>query len=75
MSPTHQYLSNDTTFSQIKSRVPVPLSITTLYIFHNTLPVLDRSIWVPKYAELFADSKSGDKIEKKFSDKSYEKTF
>ena len=24
MSPTHQYLSNDTTFSQIKSR-PVPL--------------------------------------------------
>ena len=27
MSPTHQDLSNDTTFSQIKSRVPVPLSI------------------------------------------------
>jgi len=26
MSPTHQDLSNDTTFSQIKSRVPVPLS-------------------------------------------------
>ena len=25
MSPTHQDLSNDTTFSQIKSRVPVPL--------------------------------------------------
>ena len=24
MSPTHQDLSNDTTFSQIKSRVPVP---------------------------------------------------
>ena len=26
MSPTHQDLSNDTTFSQIKSHVPVPLS-------------------------------------------------
>ena len=26
MSPTHQDLSNDTTFNQIKSRVPVPLS-------------------------------------------------
>ena len=25
MSPTHQDLSNDTTFNQIKSRVPVPL--------------------------------------------------
>ena len=29
MSPTHQDLSNDTTFSQIKSRVPVPLSMQT----------------------------------------------
>ena len=27
MSPTHQDLSNDTTFSQIKSRVPVPLTL------------------------------------------------
>ena len=27
MSPTHQDLSNDTTFSQIKSRVPVPIRI------------------------------------------------
>ena len=27
MSPTHQDLSNDTTFSQIESRVPVPLSL------------------------------------------------
>jgi len=27
VSPTHQDLSNDTTFSQIKSRVPVPLSM------------------------------------------------
>ena len=26
VSPTYQDLSNDTTFSQIKSRVPVPLS-------------------------------------------------
>ena len=29
MSPTHQDLSNDTTFSQIKSRVPVPLRTST----------------------------------------------
>ena len=27
MSPTHQDLSNDTTLSQIKSRVPVPLDV------------------------------------------------
>ena len=26
VSPTHEDLSNDTTFSQIKSRVPVPLN-------------------------------------------------
>ena len=33
MSPTHQDLSNDTTFSQIKSRVPVPLrSKTTFFL-------------------------------------------
>ena len=30
VSPTHQDLSNDTTFSQIKSRVPVPLSNVAL---------------------------------------------
>ena len=30
MSPTHQDLSNDTTFSQIKSRVPVPLSASRI---------------------------------------------
>ena len=29
MSPTHQDLPNDTTFSQIKYRVPVPLSFLT----------------------------------------------
>ena len=34
MSPTHQDLSNDTTFSQIKSRVPVPLSTTHPSIFN-----------------------------------------
>ena len=30
MSPTHQDLSNDTTFSQIKSCVPVPLRTKTI---------------------------------------------
>ena len=30
VSPTHQDLSNDTTFSQIKSRVPVPSTDLTL---------------------------------------------
>ena len=35
MSPTHQDLSNDTTFSQIKSRVPVPLrAIPVLYVLY-----------------------------------------
>ncbi len=31
VSPTHQDLSNDTTFSQIKSRGPVPLILPILY--------------------------------------------
>ena len=33
MSPTHQDISNDTTFSQIKSRVPVPLKGQCYKIF------------------------------------------
>ena len=33
MSPTHQDLSNDTTFSQIKSRVSVPLTVAKLANF------------------------------------------
>ena len=36
MSPTHQDLSNDTTFSQIKSRVPVPLNILRDFVGHPT---------------------------------------
>ena len=36
MSPTHQDLSNDTPFSQIKSRVPVPLSQIFEIILSNT---------------------------------------
>ena len=39
MSPTHQDLSGDTTFSQIKSRVPVPLNRRTLNNVQNC-PVL-----------------------------------
>ena len=35
MSPTHQDLSNDTTFSQIKSRVPVPLN-SERYVRYGT---------------------------------------
>jgi len=31
VNPTHQDLSNDSTFSQIKSRVPVPLKGVVLY--------------------------------------------
>ena len=45
MSPTHQDLSNDTTFSQIKSRVPVPLNEDTnlgfwppLFVFPVGIP-------------------------------------
>ena len=33
MSPTLQDLSNDTTFSKIKSRVPVPLTLPTNFTF------------------------------------------
>jgi len=33
VSPTNQDLSNDTTFSQIKSRVPVPLRAIGTYGF------------------------------------------
>ena len=32
MSPTHQGLSNDTTFSKIKSRVRVPVPLTGNFI-------------------------------------------
>ena len=35
VSPANQDLSNDTTFSQIKSRVPVPLSNRHVYIFYR----------------------------------------
>ena len=34
--PTHQDLTNDTTFSQIKSRVPVPLNKST----QSTVPTI-----------------------------------
>ena len=45
MSPTHQDLSNDTTFSQIKSRVPVPLNTGNKSIFANiSLYNLDQII-------------------------------
>ena len=37
MSPTHQDLSNDTTFSQIKSRVPVPLSLQIVEEWRDTV--------------------------------------
>ena len=35
MSPTHQDLSNDTTLSQIKSCVPVPLNIIYVQNIEN----------------------------------------
>ena len=37
MSPTHQDLSNDTTVSQIKSRVPFPLKVESGFL-HFYLP-------------------------------------
>ena len=36
MSPTHQELSNDITFSQIKSCVPVPLNIALFFFYLET---------------------------------------
>ena len=56
VSPTHQDLSNDTTFSQIKSRVPVPLRMRAFVIFpiiktraaklHKTLINIYRYIYI-----------------------------
>ena len=54
MSPTHQDLSNDTTFSQIKSHVPVLLMYFTqnlyefLYVqlFDNTLGTANEFFYV-----------------------------
>ena len=45
MSPTHQDLSNDTTFSQIKSRVPVPLTYLLLFPFTKN----DNNVHTPTY--------------------------
>ena len=42
MSTTHQDLSNDTTFSQIKSRVPVPLRKLFLLILDIDKPQISR---------------------------------
>ena len=40
MIPTHQDLSNDTTFSQIKSRVPVPLTSLDFYTRPYNIKIL-----------------------------------
>ena len=40
MSPTHQDLSNDTTLSQIKSRVPAPLKYR-----HGTVIIMMSKFW------------------------------
>ena len=45
VSPTNQDLSNDTTFSQIKSRVPVPLSPA----FFVNFIAGDSSAYLPQY--------------------------
>ena len=42
MSPTHQDLSNDTTFSQIKSRVPVPLK-SICFVLQATVKPTSRA--------------------------------
>ena len=44
MSPSHQDLSNDTTFSQIKSRVPVPLKTQINYLKKKKL-VYSGAFW------------------------------
>ena len=46
MTPTHQDLSNDTTFNQIKSRVPVPL---------RTGQIRDYLIVIKMYINLLSD--------------------
>ena len=52
MSPTHQDLSNDTTFSQIKSRVPVPL-IKKEYLFSDVLACDVMFLYVGMHATGF----------------------
>jgi len=49
VSPTHQDLSNDTTFSQIKSRVPVPLK-------GNSHEILNFKYFVETPPGLFIDN-------------------
>ena len=43
MSPTHQDLSNDTTFSQIKSRVPVPLRMILFSQWRSLMRIAEAS--------------------------------
>ena len=46
MSPTHQDFSNDTTFSQIKSSVPVPLKSVKVLILKVYSKTLSKYIFV-----------------------------
>ena len=54
MSPTNQDLSNDTTFSQIKSRVPVPLRgcrtrfFVVFFGLKEKVRLLQTLKWLPK---------------------------
>jgi len=80
MSPTHQDLSNDTTFSQIKSRVPVPLNNqkadkdVSLKVyspengnFHKDLIILVlKRRKDPEYCNLQAQNRRDARVEQKY---------
>ena len=44
MSPLHQDLSNDTTFSQIKSRVPAPLSCSSFKKIYKLFDTFQKNL-------------------------------
>jgi len=53
VSPTHQDLSNDTTFSQIKSRVPVPLKSKLLNDVKQHRPSFRETVPLMVYQNAF----------------------
>ena len=61
VSPTNQDLSNDTTFSQIKSRVPVPLKrFRYIYIYQSI--ALFNDFYRPLYNFKFTEGTLYDEL-------------
>ena len=65
MSPTHQDLSNDTTFSQIKSRVPVPLTSNFINILQ---PAAEFQPFTTQRKQWWTSSINNERFEFKYLD-------